>query len=809
MQQLLGTGCPFERTNQSSHMKSFLRISLALVLVLGTTYARAQSFKVSGRVIDQAKQQGLDYASVALVHLPDSVTVGTQFSNAQGLYEFKEVKPGNYFVASYFMGYGKGKTAPFEVIDMDLKVPTLSLLAEAKNLKEVTIKGNKPLIERKIDRMVFNLENSIAAKGTDLTQALALTPMLRVEESGISIVGKGSVAVMINERMVQLRGSDLINYLKSLRSDDIEKIEVITTPPAKYEAQGNSGLINIVVKNNPNLGWSGNFSPSFNQNTYSSYANNFNLNYQSQKLASSIRLRQYNIRSHIDEQTDNVGVNSILSSDPRKTNSKGIGTNLSLDYKAGKMANLGLIYDFGKTTSDMDIDNVTVYQTGGLTDSALRTVSHNENPNLNQTLSVYYDQKLDSLGKKLSTSFNFFASQPETINNFQTTSDQTGQSLRVRNFNGSKFKVWSAQTDLVLPYKWAMAETGLKFTNFDQDAETVYSNFVQEAFRPDPLRSNLFEYNEKNMAGYISLQKELNKKWEAKAGLRYEYTWVDGYSPTVNSRTESAYGKLFPTVYLSYKPNTKNTFSINYSKRINRPSLRAINPAKWYSNPNTYYTGNPFLKPSYNHNVELSYLHGNLSLTAYGQKLVNGYAYIIEVKDAFKVVNAYNYLTQYSTGITATFNQKFFPWWENSSYATYSYSNSKSAMPQVLTQNGSAFSYSLNNTFKTSKQTSTFVNFRQSLSSRQGNAYNAGRYVLSAGARVTLAENKFQINAAVNDILKGDLQKSRLYYADGIQYSTTYYDTRSFNLNFTYTFGKSKVKGNQKQVNFRETQRAN
>lgn len=779
------------------------------MLALMTLTTKAQVAKVSGRITDGQTQKGLDYASAVLVQLPDSATVGTQFSNEQGLFEFKNVKPGKYFVLAYYLGYEKAKSASFEIVQTDFALPTFELIGASKVLKEVTVKGSKPLIERKIDRMVFNLENSIAAKGTDLTQALALTPMVRVEESGISLVGKGGVAVMINERMVQLRGSDLINYLKSLRSDDIEKIEVITTPPAKYEAQGNSGLINIVLKSNPNLGWSGNFSPSFGQSTYSSYANNGNLNYQSQKLSSSLRLRQYNSQSHIDEQTDNIGVSSILSSDPRKTNSKGIGANLGLDYKVGKLANLGLIYDIGKTSSDMDIDNTTVYQTRGLTDSVLRTVSHNENPDLNQTLSLYYDQKLDSLGKKLSTSFNFFASQPETTNNFQTTSDQTGQSIRVRNFNGSKFNVWSAQTDLTLPYQWASVETGLKFSNFDQDAETVYSNFVQDAFRPDPLRSNLFDYNEKNMAGYISLQKELNKKWEAKAGLRYEYTLVDGYSPTVNSRSKSAYGRLFPTVYLSYKPDTKNTFSINYSKRINRPSLRAINPAKWYSNANTYYTGNPFLKPSYNHNVELSYLHGNLSFTAYGQKLVNGYAYIIEVKDAFKVVNAYNYLTQYSTGLTASFSQKFFPWWENNSYASYSYSNSKSALPQVLTQNGSAFSYSTNNTFKTSKETSAFVNFRQSLSSKQGNMYSQGRYVLSAGARLTLAENKFQFNASVNDILKGDLQKNRLYYADGVQYDNVYYDTRRLNLNFTYTFGKSKVKGSQKQVNFRETQRAN
>ncbi len=790
-------------------MKIILNTSLCLILMLMALLTRAQTFKVSGKVIENNKQKGLDYASVTLVQLPDSAVIGTRYSNQQGIFEFQSIKQGKYTVLASYLGYESAKSASFEIVYADFMVPALILSSSAGRLKEVTIKGSRPLLERKIDRIVFNLENSIAAKGTDLTQALALTPMVRVDESGISLIGKGGVAVMINERMIQLRGNDLINYLKSLRSEDIEKIEVITTPPAKYEAQGNSGLINIVVKSNPNLGWSGNFSPSFVQNTYSSYANNLNLNYQSQKLSSSVKLRQYHRLSHIEEQTNNLGVNSILSSDPRKTISDGVGVNLSLDYKAGKKANLGLIYDLGKTSSDMNIDNVTVYQTKGLTDSVLRTVSHNENPNLNQTLSLYYDQKLDSLGKKLSTGFNFFATQPEITNNFQTSSDQTGETYRVRNFNAIKNNVWSAQADLALPYKWASIETGLKFINFDNNAEMAYANFIQNVFQVDPLKSNQFEYNEKNMAGYISLEKDLSKKWTAKVGLRYEYTWLDGYSPTIDLRSQSEYGKLFPTIYLSYKPNPKNTFSINYSKRINRPSLRAINPAKFYSNPYTYYTGNPFLKPSYNHNIELSYLRGNLSFTAYGQKLVNGYGYVVEVKDAFKVVNAYNYLTQYNVGLTVSLNQKIFPWWENSSYASYSFSTAESVLTQVLTQSGSAFFYSTNNTFKTSRQTSAFVNFRQSLSSRQGNMYYQGRYVLSGGARVTFAEDKFQVNASVNDILKGDLERNRLYFADAVQYGSTYYDTRSFNLNFTYTFGKSKVKGSQKQVNFRETQRAN
>lgn len=790
-------------------MRSPLTIFLCLVLTVSTVYVQAQSFKVNGKVIESQKKMGLDYASVSLIRLPDSAIMDTQFTNEQGMYGFKDVKPGTYLVASYFVGYEKGKSDAFEVLAADINVPVLTLVADTKILKEVTIKGNKPLVERKVDRMVFNLENAIAAKGTDLSQALAITPMLKVGENGISIVGKGGVSVMINEKMVQLRGNDLMNFLKSLRSDDIERIEVITTPPAKYEAQGNSGIINLVVKSNPNLGWSGNFSPSYMQNTYASYANNLNLNYQSNRLSSSFKFRQYNRLSHIEEQTNNIGFNSILSADPRKNNSKGMGGNFSLDYKAGKKANIGIVYDLSKTGSDVDINNRTIYQTNNLTDSVLSTISHNKNPNLTQTLNVYYDQKLDTSGKKLSAGFDFFNTQPETINNFQTTSNQTSTISTVKNYSGTKNKIWSIQADLVLPYKWAGLETGIKFTNFDNNSDVDYYNLIENIYQADPSKSNLFEYNEKNIGGYISGQKDLNKFWSVKAGLRYEYTLVEGYSPKTNSNNQSAYGKLFPTVYLSYKPDEKNTFSVNYSKRINRPNLRAINPAKWYSNPYSYFTGNPFLKPSYNHNVELSYLRGSLYVTLYGQRIVDGYGYILEIKDAFKIVNAYNYLNQQNAGLVVGLNRKFLPWWENSSSVVYSYSSSNSILPQVVTGSGSAFYYDVNNTFKTSKQTSAFVNFRHSLASRESNIYIEGQYALSAGVRASFAENKFQMNVSLNDILKSDRSRNRLYYADVVQYTDTYYDSRFLNLNFTYTFGKLKVKGNQKQINFRETQRAN
>ncbi|HSC37271.1 MAG TPA: outer membrane beta-barrel family protein, partial [Chitinophagaceae bacterium] len=556
-------------------------------------------------------------------------------------------------------------------------------------LKEVTVTANKPLVERKIDRLVFNVENSIAAKGMDLMQALALTPMLRVDDNSISIVGKSGVSVMINGRILNLGGADLANYLRSLRSDDIAKIEVITTPPARYEAQGNSGMINIVLKKNPAIGWSGNASSTYAQATYPGYANNLNLNYQSHKLSSSLKLRQYNRATHPTEKISIIGTNSLLSSDSRKDKSYGLGANLGTDYKVSDKATIGFIYDIGKSHYDIDNNSSSIYQTHNSTDSVLITLSEQRNPTFTQMLNTYYDQKLGKPGQILSSGFNYFSTTPETNIGFQTKSDQASVAFFVRNNGRASYRIWSAQSDLTLPWRGAIIETGLKFTNFDNNSDVRYYNLVQGDYKIDSSKSNLFDYNEKNLAGYISTQKDFNKKWSGKAGLRYEYAITDGYSPTNGERNKSQYGKLFPSAYITYKYNAANTISLSYSRRINRPNFRALNPFRWYINPYSYYTGNPLLQPSYNNNIELAYLYKSVfSVTLYGQQLTNGYGGIVEMINANKVVSNKNYLTKYNTGIEATLGLKIFPWWENRDFMSLNFSDARSSIPEVIPQQG-------------------------------------------------------------------------------------------------------------------------
>ncbi|MCF0075568.1 TonB-dependent receptor family protein [Dyadobacter sp. CY261] len=765
----------------------------------------AQSSKIKGKIVENVKEAGLEFASVSLIRLPDSVTVSTQLTNEKGGYDFADIKPGNYFITASFIGYENGKSASFSVNAADLTVPALMLNTGTDTLSELTVKGNKPLLERKIDRMVFNLSNSLAAKGTDLLQALAWVPMLKVEQSEISIIGKGGVSVMINERMVQLRGNELVNYLKTLRSDDIEKIEIITTPPAKYEAQGNGGLINIVLKKNQSLGWRGSLGTSYSQNTYPSYANNMALFFRSKKLSSSSTFNQSNYRSIVKESFNITGRPSeIISNEKRLGTSPGLQTGISIDYELNKHNNIGLIYNISDNKSNTTFNNSYSFVTGSSIDSVLNTTGKFSRPLFTQTLNIYHDFKIDSTGKKLTSSVNFFMNNPEMKNDFISESENTCAS--VQNNNLSKYNIWSVQSDLTLPYKWAKIETGIKLAHFNNNANVEYYNYLGEVFILDKTRSNEFDYTESNLASYFSMESELSKKWEAKAGLRYEYTLLEGYSPTLDQRNKRNYGALFPTAYIVYKANKNHVFSLNYSRRINRPSLNSLNPFAYYTNNYTYYTGNPLLLPSYSNNVELNYLYkGRFSFTVFQQHTSDIISNLTTVSGPTLVTSRGNFLTQNNLGAYLSFNRSLFKWWDHSIYASFFYASPKSKIATISTPSGTSASFGINNSFNATSLLTFYLNYNHNLPSTDRNVYTYRQRSLRMGARIKLLDNNLIISPAY---FLGTVSKYDFHYSEFVQTTATDYNYNTFTLSLTYSFGRSKVSGNNKDIRFDEKRRA-
>jgi len=793
------------KTNMKIYMKLlFNKVSTLSFLFLLSVIYRSSAQSVSGRVIETGGG-GIESATIAILNAADSAVVKYAVSDKEGYFEFANLNKGVFALKVSCIGYNSQLLNKITFDGSAIKLTDVILNKQLKELNEVSIASKRPVLERKVDRWIFNLNNTIMANGSSLFETLQVAPFLKISDNSLSMVGKGSMGVMVNDKIIYLSGTDLTNYLKTLRSESVEKIEIITNPPAKYEAQGNAGLINIVLKKNESLGWRGSLSSSYRKDVYASYGNSAALFFRSKKINSSFTFNQSRYHNMLDDWLNMIGNSSqILSNEQRISTTPILQAGLSVDYEVNKHNNIGVIYNISHSKEKDTYVNNYSYGTANTVDSVLNTVGEMSRPLFSQTFNIYHDLKIDSAGKKLSTSVNFFNNKPEVKNNF--VSESANNRASVQNNNLSKYNIWSIQSDLTLPYKWAKIETGAKFANYDNNASVAYYNNILDNLVLDQTRSNDFDYTEKNLAAYYSMEAELSKKWTAKAGLRYEYTMTDGYSPTLDQRNKRNYGALFPTTYIVYKADRENVFSLNYSRRINRPGLSSLNPFDYYTNIYTYSTGNPLLLPSFSNNFELNYLFKSMfSFTVFTQHASDINSSLTTIEGPLVVSSRGNYLTRDNVGAYVSFNRAFFNWWENSSSASFFYSSSKSKIEAIDTQNGTSSSFSVNNTFKATKILNFYLNYSQSLPSTSGNTYTYSQRDFRVGARIKLLDNNLTINPAC---FLGTASRYESRFSEFIQTERTDYHYRTVSVALTYLFGRSKVSGNNKNISFDEKRRA-
>ncbi|WP_295199264.1 TonB-dependent receptor [uncultured Chryseobacterium sp.] len=778
-----------------------IKIALSIVLLM-PIFILSQS--ISGTV--KQSNSTIPYAEIIVRkdHYKQSA-----ISDAHGHFSFKLAENGIYGIEC--IHYGKTIYQAQINVNGDLNYDLLVAEGNEKQIEGVTVTVTKKLIERKADRLIFNLSNSIASQGMDGLQALDITPQIKVDENaGITMVGKSGVAVMVNERMLNLSGPELINYLRSLRSENIEKIEVITAPPAKYEAQGNSGLINIVLKKNQDLGWNGSLTSSLMQTTYTGIANSATVNYQNKKLRTSLKLRQNDTQKHSSENYRITGSDGLNSSDDRRDFGQGRGLNLSSDYEINKESSLGFVFDYGAGKSGMDITNTSDYFQNQNYVNTLSTYAEHRDKNRQVTVSAYYDIKFGKRSNKLSITGNYFSNMPTSNIDF-TTVDQSSNSYVVRTPSELNYKIYSGQADFTLPFKFAKTEAGVKFTNFDNNSDLQYQNLNGGYYVTDPKKSDLFNYNEKNYAAYVGMERKLNEKWTAKVGLRYEYSAINGNSVSSGQRSENSYGKFFPTAYLSYKANENNTFNINYSKRINRPGFRALNPFRWYTNINSYYSGNPALNPSFNHNFELSYLYkGKLSVSTYFQREINAFAQLVILEGQNKTSNFYNFFNKNSTGVSLNYSDTLLSFWETSYAVYFSHMKTQVFATDAASRKGNSTSFDIRNSFSLTKDKSVqlIMNYWFRLPSSIGNTYSYFVGNFTSGLKLNVMNKDLMMNVFVSDIFRQAKSHGEIYYVDSKHYFNNYYDGRSLSVSLTYNFGNRKAREGR-QLRFDEKNRAN
>lgn len=685
-------------------------------------------------------------------------------------------------------------------------------------LKEVSVVAKKKLFVRKNDRLIFNVENSIINSGSNAIDALRITPGIRVLNDEISMVAKSGFTVTINDKIIPLSGEDLSNYLKGISTASIKSIEIISTPPAKYEAEGNSGIINIVLKNIINNSWNLNLRGAYTQARYSegNLGVDFNLKKDKVSIYSNITTdlkdTYYYMKNYIYYPTETW----VLSA-PFKGRKKYFNGNVGFDYFINNNWEIGVVY-FNNISSNIRNNNnisTDIYNSDFSLKEYMNTVRNTNLGNNLNALNFHSINKIDSLGKKISIDFDYFTyNSTDSVNNLGN-SYNADNSLIINTYyakanqNIGRVINYSAKINVDLPTKWSNLNFGTKITFSKNNNDFKFYDFSTSSYIIDDSQTNIFSYKEKIIASYFSANKEFTKKFSVQIGLRFEYTSTEGNSQSTNLTTIINYSKLFPTCFLNYQLSDENSLSLNYSNRINRPPFFYLNPYKSYFNSFDYNEGNPFLKPSYSNNLEFSINTEKFEHKLWYSSISDDYFEFPFVNPQTKVVRHFplNCINYFSTGLSESFLFDKFWWWNSYNNGVFYYMQKKAtidnAIPMLKIFSGKLFS---NNDFILNKKKSLILNLGGYYEFPYIAAYNniGATFILNSGIKLILLNRNLAISLTANDILKTNHAKSSLLSGNIKYVYDNYGDTQNIRLYVSYKLGNLNIRSKKHDISNKE-----
>jgi outer membrane receptor protein involved in Fe transport len=567
--------------------------------------------KITGYVVDSAVTKAVEFASVALYNKATNKAVDGTVADEKGKFTLNRLLPGEYRLLITFIGFST-KTIDNLKLDkgQDLDLGVIKLTPNVKTLDEVTVTGQAAVIEEKVDRLVYNAEKDIAAKGGDATDVLRKVPLLTVDLDGnVSLRGNQNVRVLINNKPSTIVASSIADALKQIPADQIKTVEVITSPSAKYDAEGSGGIINIITKKNSLQGLNLNVDAGVG-NRGSSLA--LNGGYRKKKIGFTLGgfgRAMYNVitKTNLD-QTSVVNGTTTLTRQAGDGYTQGLfgQYNLGMDYDLAKNQSLtaGVRYGVRNMTNQQNL-STQLFTNGVAGLLARRDV---DVKNLSGTVDVNVDY-LRIFKPQQEWSISTLYSRNDLTNNFDADllnglGNLTG---RQRNLNGNVNQEITLQTDYQTPIKKnQMLEFGGKgiFRQVDSDYRYLMAGptgeFASDVNRP----AGALTYHQNIAAGYTSYTYTTKKKYTFKGGLRYEHTFIDASTRESGRVGVGNYGVLVPS--LNASKSVKGTMvKLAYNRRIQRPGLQQLNPNFNAANPQNITIGNPALLPELTNNFEL------------------------------------------------------------------------------------------------------------------------------------------------------------------------------------------------------------
>jgi len=791
-------------------MKPYLAIAFLTILYLFPLHLSAQqTVKVSGTVQDA--QQTIPAATILLYAAKDSSLMSTAMTDNNGKFNISAA-PGRYYIVSTSVGYSKVKTAPFQlVISSAFQVPVITLKENSKQLSEVNVTAAKPVLERRADKLIFNVDATPSAAGLNALEVLKKAPGVTVDyNENISLAGKTNVLVTIDGKQTYLSGTEVTNLLKSMQSSEIESIEVINNPGSRYEANSTGGIINIKTKKSKNLGFNGNVSLGGGFNKYLQSSNSVNLNYRRQYFNifgtygyNTSKYEQNLILNRVTPGTDDPLYFTQKSQETSRnaTNNFKIGTDffLSPHHTIGFLVK-GNLNDYHESSNSTENIGNSFEQT----DSILRTPSTQVSNRKNFSYNINYKGILDTAGQELSIDADYSTfdgkSNGNYINRFFLPDGSFFKNgLVYRNSSPSNIDIKAIKADYTLPFnKKLKLDAGAKIADVKSDNNYVYENDVNGNWIVDPTKSNRFEYDERVDAAYATLNLTLGKT-NLQGGLRAEHTRSTGNSVTTNEVTVRDYTNLFPSLLISQNFDANHTLNFSYSRKINRPNYQNLNPFIFYLDQYTYNQGNPNLQPEYANSFELGYLLlQKYSVTLNYTHTADVITQILLQNEVKKSIyqTVLNLASSDIASLTFNFPVTITNWWNMNNNIISYYQQIKAPDLNNNDLNSKQFSTNIyaQNNFTLTTLISADAALAFSTPQIEGAFKVKSMFSADAGLRYNFPNKLGSLKLGVSDIFHSQKAKVSSTLTDNVYNLQQYGTSTSARLTFTYRFGKSTVK---------------
>jgi len=772
-----------------------IRITFLFLISLQVSFGQTGKATIKGYIQD-AQGAAMEFASVRLVSLPDSTTITGTLSDTSGYYTFENISYGNYLILSSAIGH------------IDNYSPVLTLSKEKNQLQynasividdtaeEILITGQEPFIRQEAGITIVNVEAGILNSGLTAADVLQRTPGATVDKDGIvKLKGKSGVLVMLDGKPLYMDEAQVGALLKSIPADQIKEIEIITSPSAKYDAAGNAGIINIKLKKGAYEGLNGSVNSSIAKGVYPKALIGVNVSYKKKKLSLnggyqySYRKdlqRSYVNRTYTNEQ-DSSYYTSTEYAHPKNTQNILLNGSYDISSKGTLLWDGSALYEISTWKGNTDSK---LYAPSGNLSSYFLTNDQSSSTNYNINSSVGYKHLMDTVGTELSFQVEYKKNASSSTQVFTTDYyDATGNPTQPSTFYQSSIPVdvnqWGGKVDLIktLPYKIKM-ETGLKYMGIKTNTN-VTSSYVPE---------NNFVYTEHIQAAYAMLNKHINK-WKFSGGLRLEHTNNEGIQKSIDSTFKRNYTNLFPSATISYQSSDKTSYTILYSKRIERPSYHDLNPFVYYSDPYNSYSGNPYLLPQYTHQAELTaskwngLLLATLNYSYTSQPIAEGF--IINPNTLATTYTSRNLSHQQNVGLSFSVNSTVRHWWTMNNYI-YFYNNSLTGDVGygMTTVSKPAWMINATHTFKLPHSFSAELSFNYESPNYFGTILYRQVWQLSAGVQKKIMHEDLSLKISITDmfwkyVFVGEGTFGSIKTNDSFKW-----DNRVLMFSMSYRFGK-------------------